>query len=135
MEENGRPPTVRSFLFYPQLKSVSFLCAVSVFYVLSSNLPILGISNQLRDSFIGSPPPMLNGAAGLIGVGDKNLRAGSALFGATSPLFPKIGRQPSASDKPSGRSRLLEDFRNNRYPNLQLRDITNHMVEFSQVRQ
>ncbi|XP_021946008.1 maternal protein pumilio isoform X3 [Folsomia candida] len=79
----------------------------------------------------GSPPPgMMNGAA--FGVGDKGLRAGSALFGATSPLFPKIGRQVSASDKPSGRSRLLEDFRNNRFPNLQLRDITNHMVEFSQ---
>lgn len=81
----------------------------------------------------GSPPPgMINGSGGLIGVGDKNLRAGSALFGATSPLFPKIGRQASSSDKPSGRSRLLEDFRNNRFPNLQLRDITNHMVEFSQ---
>lgn len=32
----------------------------------------------------------------------------------------------------SGRSRLLEDFRNNRYPNLQLRDLQNHIVEFSQ---
>ncbi|XP_064552758.1 maternal protein pumilio isoform X4 [Drosophila montana] len=31
-----------------------------------------------------------------------------------------------------GRSRLLEDFRNQRYPNLQLRDLTNHIVEFSQ---
>ena len=35
-------------------------------------------------------------------------------------------------DKNSNRSRLLEDFRNNRYPNLQLRELTNHMVEFSQ---
>lgn len=33
---------------------------------------------------------------------------------------------------PSGRSRLLEDFRNNRYPNLQLRDIAGHIMEFSQ---
>lgn len=31
-----------------------------------------------------------------------------------------------------GRSRLLEDFRNNRFPNLQLRDLANHIVEFSQ---
>ena len=31
-----------------------------------------------------------------------------------------------------GKSRLLEDFRNNRHPNLQLRDLTNHVVEFSQ---
>ena len=35
-------------------------------------------------------------------------------------------------DKNSNRSRLLEDFRNNRYPNLQLREIANHIVEFSQ---
>lgn len=33
---------------------------------------------------------------------------------------------------PSGRSRLLEDFRNNRYPNLQLREIAGHVMEFSQ---
>ncbi|PIN97127.1 hypothetical protein AB205_0074990, partial [Aquarana catesbeiana] len=33
---------------------------------------------------------------------------------------------------PSGRSRLLEDFRNNRYPNLQLREIAGHIIEFSQ---
>ena len=26
----------------------------------------------------------------------------------------------------------MEDFRNNRHPNLQLRDLTNHVVEFSQ---
>ncbi|XP_017599220.1 PREDICTED: pumilio homolog 1 [Corvus brachyrhynchos] len=32
----------------------------------------------------------------------------------------------------SGRSRLLEDFRNNRYPNLQLREIAGHIMEFSQ---
>ncbi|KRX19151.1 Pumilio -like protein 2 [Trichinella nelsoni] len=32
----------------------------------------------------------------------------------------------------SHRSRLLEDFRNNRFPTLQLRDVTNHVVEFAQ---
>ena len=32
----------------------------------------------------------------------------------------------------SGRSRLLEDFRNNRLANPQLKDLTNHVVEFSQ---
>ena len=30
----------------------------------------------------------------------------------------------------TGRSRLLEDFRNNRLPNPQLRELVNHMVEF-----
>ena len=34
--------------------------------------------------------------------------------------------------KESSRSRLLEDFRNNRFPNIQLRDLANHIVEFSQ---
>lgn len=32
----------------------------------------------------------------------------------------------------SGRSRLLEDFRNNRIQNLQLKDIVNHVIEFAQ---
>lgn len=30
------------------------------------------------------------------------------------------------------RSRLLEEFRASRFPNLQLRDIANHIVEFAQ---
>lgn len=38
----------------------------------------------------------------------------------------------SMSKEVTGRSRLLEDFRNNRIPNLQLKDLTNHVVEFSQ---
>ena len=32
----------------------------------------------------------------------------------------------------SNRSQLLEDFRSNRIPSLQLRDLTNHVIEFSQ---
>ncbi|XP_050541754.1 pumilio homolog 2-like isoform X10 [Daktulosphaira vitifoliae] len=55
---------------------------------------------------------------------------------ASSSLFNKMGVRGSTSSlggssitldsKPSGRSRLLEDF------SLQLRDLTNHIVEFSQ---
>ncbi|KAK5647046.1 hypothetical protein RI129_005510 [Pyrocoelia pectoralis] len=61
----------------------------------------------------------------------------NAMFGSTNSLFTKINSSlttVSASlDKgPQGRSRLLEDFRNNRFPNLQLRDLANHIVEFSQ---
>lgn len=73
--------------------------------------------------------------------------------GATSPggglgmsaqsLFAKLGQAAAVAagtatttngidSKPPGRSRLLEDFRNNRFPNLQLRDLSNHIVEFSQ---
>ena len=58
----------------------------------------------------------------------------SSLFSSSSQLFPPSSRpRYSRSDvMPSGRSRLLEDFRNNRFPNLQLRDLPGHMVEFSQ---
>ncbi|VDP07967.1 unnamed protein product [Soboliphyme baturini] len=38
----------------------------------------------------------------------------------------------SGIDKPISRSRLLEEFRANRFSNLQLRDLANHMVEFAQ---
>lgn len=33
---------------------------------------------------------------------------------------------------PTNRSQMLEDFRNNRLPNLQLRDVQKHVVEFAQ---
>uniref|UniRef100_A0A673GH71 Pumilio homolog 2-like n=1 Tax=Sinocyclocheilus rhinocerous TaxID=307959 RepID=A0A673GH71_9TELE len=57
----------------------------------------------------------------------------SSLFSSSSQLFPPPRARYSRSDvMPSGRSRLLEDFRNNRFPNLQLRDLPGHMVEFSQ---
>uniref|UniRef100_S4RRG2 Pumilio RNA-binding family member 2 n=1 Tax=Petromyzon marinus TaxID=7757 RepID=S4RRG2_PETMA len=59
----------------------------------------------------------------------------SSLFGGSgSQLFPTL--RPRYTHKtemmPTGRSRLLEDFRNNRFPNLQLRDLAGHIVEFSQ---
>ncbi|XP_059369249.1 pumilio homolog 2-like isoform X5 [Carassius carassius] len=57
----------------------------------------------------------------------------SSLFSSSSQLFPPPRARYSRSDvMPSGRSRLLEDFRNNRFPSLQLRDLPGHMVEFSQ---
>ncbi|XP_006001155.1 pumilio homolog 2 isoform X3 [Latimeria chalumnae] len=57
----------------------------------------------------------------------------SSLFSSSSQLFPPSRLRYSRSDiMPSGRSRLLEDFRNNRFPNLQLRDLLGHIVEFSQ---
>lgn len=78
------------------------------------------------------------------------LSTANTIFGSSSSLFSKIpgtvpvpvSAAPGAAatrattatslDRASGRSRLLEDFRNQRYPNLQLRDLTNHIVEFSQ---
>lgn len=69
-------------------------------------------------------------------------RTAGTMLGTNSSLFAKIGGNVPRTlggggtspleAKPSGRSRLLEDFRNNRYPSLQLRDLANHIVEFSQ---
>ncbi|KAK3087170.1 hypothetical protein FSP39_002529 [Pinctada imbricata] len=56
-------------------------------------------------------------------------------FFSGSSLFPNrtlATRSASLTKEVTGRSRLLEDFRNNRIPNLQLKDLTNHVVEFSQ---
>lgn len=100
-----------------------------------------------------TPPPSLNGGSlGNLNLGTLGGRILSAapgaeakymirngvnltnnVFGSSSTLFQNRSLQRSSSlEKPSGRSRLLEDFRNNRYPNLQLRDLNNHIVEFSQ---
>uniref|UniRef100_A0A182Q1N1 PUM-HD domain-containing protein n=1 Tax=Anopheles farauti TaxID=69004 RepID=A0A182Q1N1_9DIPT len=48
---------------------------------------------------------------------------------AAAPAVPGVA---PGLERPPGRSRLLEDFRNQRFPNLQLRDLSNHIVEFSQ---
>lgn len=83
------------------------------------------------------------------------LAAANAMFGSTGSIFSKLATRPGCgavvasstgliaqpgtgaagaltAERPPGRSRLLEDFRNQRYPNLQLRELTNHIVEFSQ---
>lgn len=84
----------------------------------------------------------------------------AAMFGSSNSLFSKLGggavagranQQGPVQQGPQipvviptgsgvapgngdgkGRSKLLEEFRNQRYPNLQLRDLANHIVEFSQ---
>lgn len=57
----------------------------------------------------------------------------AAMFGGTSSLLTKLNTsRPQILEKTPGRSRLLEDFRNNRFPNLSLRDLNLHIVEFSQ---
>ncbi|MPC26220.1 Pumilio 2 [Portunus trituberculatus] len=96
------------------------------------------------------PPPSLGNTSSALPLGalmsgnrvisaapgaEAKFRNGSAngMFnsGGPSSLFPPLKRNLSL-DKCTGRSRLLEDFRNNRFPNLQLRDLANHIVEFSQ---
>uniref|UniRef100_A0A670JNQ9 Sodium/potassium-transporting ATPase subunit beta-1-interacting protein n=1 Tax=Podarcis muralis TaxID=64176 RepID=A0A670JNQ9_PODMU len=62
----------------------------------------------------------------------RSASSASSLFSPSSTLFPSRVRYGMSDVMPSGRSRLLEDFRNNRYPNLQLREIAGHIMEFSQ---
>ena len=101
----------------------------------------IGLSTSL------TPPPNLNSTSTTLGGLISGNRLISAAPGAEakfrngttngifnsggSSLFPPLKRNLSL-DKCTGRSRLLEDFRNNRFPNLQLRDLSNHIVEFSQ---
>ncbi|MED6252187.1 Pumilio 2 [Ataeniobius toweri] len=90
----------------------------------SSSLHLGGLTNGSGRFFSAAP-----------GAEAKYRSAGgtSSLFNSSSQLFPPSRPRYSRSDvMPSGRSRLLEDFRNNRFPNLQLRDLPGHMVEFSQ---
>lgn len=83
--------------------------------------PAMAVANPVQSLFpklattVGATRPATTPAQGSA-LGNAALAAGAA----------------AAGDKVPGRSRLLEDFRNQRYPNLQLRDLTNHIVEFSQ---
>lgn len=75
--------------------------------------------------------------------------ANSSIFGSKLNVGAAVGRtnqsvsapiivpgqvpaNGTSGDSNKGRSKLLEDFRNQRHPNLQLRDLANHIVEFSQ---
>ncbi|XP_060066830.1 pumilio homolog 1-like [Ylistrum balloti] len=104
-----------------------------------------------------TPPPSLSGSNTNLAIGMHGMTAGNRLynaapgaetkfrngsFGSANGLFPGNtlfpnranlhSRSASLSKEVTGRSRLLEDFRNNRIPNLTLKDLTNHVVEFSQ---
>ncbi|XP_070209150.1 pumilio homolog 2-like [Littorina saxatilis] len=111
-----------------------------------------GHGNLLQAGQSMTPPPSLSGSSSnlsinLAGTGRPysaapgaeakyrgNLISPNGLF-APSSFFPTRNMAPrsaSMSKEVSGRSRLLEDFRNNRIPSLQLKDLFNHVVEFSQ---
>lgn len=96
--------------------------------------PPLGVSSGLGLGNIvaGAGTRMISAAPGA----EAKFRNGASNGGYfnspnTSALFPALKKNMGV-DKCQGRSRLLEDFRNNRYPNLQLRDLVSHIVEFSQ---
>uniref|UniRef100_A0A6P4EUE4 Maternal protein pumilio isoform X4 n=1 Tax=Drosophila rhopaloa TaxID=1041015 RepID=A0A6P4EUE4_DRORH len=66
-------------------------------------------------------------AAAAAAANSRQVAATAAAAAAVAAAAGGVGGAPQP-----GRSRLLEDFRNQRYPNLQLRDLVNHIVEFSQ---
>ncbi|XP_068629045.1 maternal protein pumilio isoform X2 [Battus philenor] len=87
---------------------------------------MFGSSSSLLSklSGVGNISELVGGGVG--GVGAVGGVGGVSAVGAVG-VGALVGDKP-----PAGRSRLLEDFRNNRFPNLQLRDLANHIVEFSQ---
>ncbi|XP_039296325.1 pumilio homolog 2 [Nilaparvata lugens] len=112
--------------------------------LLSSAAPGAEAMNKYKAN--GSAAAAMFGAVAATGAAQTSAAAGSlfAKMGVArtigtavvGPVAGAGGTSPLDS-KSTGRSRLLEDFRllfcsNNRYPSLQLRDLTNHIVEFSQ---
>ncbi|KAK3583191.1 hypothetical protein CHS0354_025709 [Potamilus streckersoni] len=83
----------------------------------------LGNSGRLYNAAPGAEAKFRNGTMG---------PAATGLFGSLFTSRNMAARSASMSKEVTGRSRLLEDFRNNRIPNLQLKDLVNHVVEFSQ---
>lgn len=61
-----------------------------------------------------------------------NVMLGGGLYGpSTVPLYVPQGRQPANIPTPTGRSRLLDDFRANRSKKWELKDVWGYVVEFS----
>lgn len=85
-----------------------------------------GITSPGPGPDLVTPPPPIG--VNPFGLG---LAQDSGRFSSNSLGFPAT-RSMGSFDGLTGRSRLLEDFRNNRLTNPQLRDLLNHMVEFSQ---
>lgn len=114
--------------------------------------PPSGLGQMVTSRAPGAETKFRN--VGQLPVGLPPSSAANAMFGSSNSLFSKLnsgavsrppqnpqvpvaisGTLPAANgnaDPAKGRSRLLEEFRNQRYPNLQLRDLANHIVEFSQ---
>jgi len=101
----------------------------------------IGLFNQVNRLAPGADRTFALGQGMFPGARTPSIGANTiGAMGATMGALPfnsfitgsKSRHNSSSVDKNSNRSRLLEDFRNNRYPNLQLRDLANHIVEFSQ---
>lgn len=102
--------------------------------------PLTGLSQTLAGTV--SPPGMAN-SNGLLGpsfgrntsfnssASSLGMTPGGPLSGANFGLGTFQTSSRISFESMSDRSKLLEDFRNNKIPNPQLRDLVNHMVEFS----
>lgn len=88
---------------------------------LSAASNIFGSSNSIFSKHLQIPGVVTTSPAGVAAVAAVRQTASTGPS-TTTPTVERV----------SGRSRLLEDFRNQRYPNLQLRELANHIVEFSQ---
>ncbi|XP_072935654.1 maternal protein pumilio isoform X3 [Epargyreus clarus] len=112
------PVGLRPVSAAPGAETAKYRAVSSLTQGLSSN-GMFGSSSSLLSklSGVGTISELVGGGVGTVG----GVAVGGVSVGAL------VGDKP-----PAGRSRLLEDFRNNRFPNLQLRDLANHIVEFSQ---
>ncbi|XP_022118026.2 maternal protein pumilio isoform X2 [Pieris rapae] len=111
------PVGLRTVSAAPGAENAKYRAVSSLAQGLTSNGGMFGSSSSLLSklSGVGTISELVGGGVGVgVGVG----------VGSVGAL---VGEKPAA-----GRSRLLEDFRNNRIPNLQLRELANHIVEFSQ---
>lgn len=91
---------------------------------LSTPPPVHNLSTQRTPNAFYSPAP---------GAEVKYRQSGQAPSGPTYPMTIMGGRSGAKTpSKEPARSRLLEDFRSNRLPNIQLKELVNHVVEFSQ---
>ncbi|RUS71438.1 hypothetical protein EGW08_020799 [Elysia chlorotica] len=123
--------------------------------------PLPGMASSPAGSLSGmmggppsmTPPPSLTGSNTNLPLGLNINRPYSAAPGAEAAKYRNPGlvspanglfgntffhnrsmtsRSANLTREVTGRSRLLEDFRNNRIPSLSLKDLVNHVVEFSQ---
>ncbi|CAB3220983.1 unnamed protein product [Arctia plantaginis] len=116
------PVGLRPVSAAPGAETAKYRNVSSLAQGLTSN-GMFGSSSSLLSklSGVGTISELVGGGVGVGGVTVGGVGVGGVSVGAL------VGDKP-----PAGRSRLLEDFRNNRFPNLQLRELANHIVEFSQ---
>ncbi|XP_048006466.1 maternal protein pumilio-like isoform X2 [Leguminivora glycinivorella] len=119
------PVGLRPVSAAPGAETAKYRAVSSLAQGLTSNA-MFGSSSSLLSklSGVGTISELVGGGVG-VGVGGVGGVSGVGVGGVSVGALV-------ADKPPAGRSRLLEDFRNNRFPNLQLRDLANHIVEFSQ---